>query len=299
MKVFVTGANGLVGQTLIRLLIEEGKFDVHASGKGPSRIAYKKKYACTYHNLDLANHKKTQQLIEHLAPSVIIHLACISQPNDCELDKTNCWKINVGGTRALVRAAQKVHAYFIYISTDFVFDGEEGPYDETATPAPVNTYGESKLLAEQIVEMSGLPWAIVRTVLVFGQITPGGRSNFVLWVKNQLEKGLPMKIVDDQIRTPTYVEDFAKGILLVLLKHATGIYHIAGRDTCTPYELALKIAGLMGKDPKGITRVTADTFEEPARRPLKTGFVIHKAIRELGYSPLSINEALSLTLDIY
>jgi dTDP-4-dehydrorhamnose reductase len=292
MKILVTGANGMVGQHVVRMLVEEGKFDVHATGRGASRLLSLKKFSYTYHKLDLASHKKVLQFVERLAPSVIIHLGAMTQPNDCELDKENCWKINVGGTRAIVKAAQKINAYIIYLSTDFVFDGEEGPYDEMAEPSPVNTYGESKALAEQIVIMSGLHHVIVRTVLVYGPVSPGGRLNFVLWVKEQLEKGDPIKVVNDQIRTPTYAEDLAKGILLVLMKHAEGIYHISGKNTITPYEFACLIAAFLKKDKSLITPVDASTFSEPALRPLKTGFIIDKAIRQLGYDPYSLDEAL-------
>ena len=292
MKLFVTGANGMLGQHLIRQLAEEGKFQLHITGKGTNRVSYGKTSNVTYHALDLTDFKKVQALVEKVQPHIIIHAGASTQPNDCANDPAQCWKVNVGATRSLLRAAQKTKSYFIYVSTDFVFDGQDGPYDETAIPNPVNHYGESKLLAEEMVEMSGLHWAIARTVLVYGNKVPGGRSNFVLWVDDHLKKGLPIKVVDDQVRTPTYVEDLSKGIILMMLKHVKGIYHISGKDTCTPYELALKIASLRGYDSGLITRVTSDTFIEPAKRPLKTGFIIHKAVRELGYVPLALEEGL-------
>lgn len=299
MKVFVTGANGLLGQHLIRQLVNEGKFNIHASGKGPSRLAYGAGNGVTYHQLDLTDFKKTQSLVEKISPHIIIHAGAITQPNDCVTDKTNCWKVNVGATRILTKAAQKTKSYFIYISTDFVFDGTEGPYDETASPNPINDYGESKLLAEEIVEMSGLHWAIVRTVLVYGGKVPGGRPNFIQWVKDKMTAKEKIKVVDDQLRTPTYVEDLAKGIILVLLKHVKGIYHISGREICTPYQMALIVAKEMDADPALIEPVTAATFIEPARRPLKTGFIITKAVKELGYVPVKLEEGIRRVLDLH
>jgi dTDP-4-dehydrorhamnose reductase len=297
MKILITGANGLVGQHLIRLLVEEGKFEIHALGKGPSRISYGKSNGVNYHSVDLTNFKKTEHLVDKLAPHIIVHAAAMSQPNECVAQPDQCWKVNVGATRSLLRAAERNKSYFIYISTDFVFDGEEGPYDETATPNPVNLYGESKLLAEEMVQCSKLHWCIIRTVLVYGNKVPGGRSNFVLWVKEKLEANEKIKVVNDQIRTPTYVDDLVKGILLAIMKHAKGIYHISGKDTCTPYELASKIAELTYKDPGLIIPVDASVFPEPAKRPPQTGFVITKAIRELGYVPHSLNEALGNVLE--
>ena len=216
----------------------------------------------------------------------------MSQPNECQSSPASCWKVNVGATRSILKAAERSKSYLIYISTDFVFDGEEGPYDETATPNPVNLYGESKLLAEEMVQMSRLHWCIIRTVLVYGEKVPGGRSNIVLWAKEKLEAGEKIKVVNDQVRTPTYVDDLAKGILLAIMKHAKGIYHISGKDTCTPYELVCNVADLLKKDISLIEPVDASSFKEPAKRPLKTGFIIAKAIKELGYVPLSLAEGL-------
>ncbi len=299
MKILVTGANGLLGQHLIRQLVDEGKFVIHATGKGKSRLSYGPGNGVTYHDLDITDFKKTQTLVEKISPHILVHTAAISQPNDCITDKTKCWKTNVGGTRALLKGAQKAKSYFIYISTDFVFNGMEGPYDEYARPDPVNYYGESKLLAEEMVELSGLHWAIVRTVLLYGNKVPGGRSNFVLWVKENLEAGKKIKVVNDQYRTPTYVEDFAKGIILVLMKHAKGIYHISGKDMCTPYTLALMIAEMLGKNTSLIEPVTAATFPEPAKRPLKTGFLITKAVKELGYVPVKLEEGLRKVMGVF
>ncbi len=298
MKVLVTGANGLIGQHLIRQLVEEGKFTIHATGKGISRLPYGTGNGVTYHAVDLTDFKKAQALVEKISPHIIIHTAAMSQPNDCAADKTACWKTNVGATRVLVKGAQKAKSYFIYVSTDFVFDGTEGPYDEHASPNPINDYGESKLLAEEIVEMSGLHWAIVRTVLVYGDKVPGGRANFVLWVKEKLEADEAIKVVNDQQRTPTFVEDVAKGIVLIVMKHAKGIYHISGKDMCTPYQLAIMIAQFMNKDTALITPVTAATFKEPAKRPLKTGFIITKAVKELGYVPVKLEEGIRSVLHL-
>jgi dTDP-4-dehydrorhamnose reductase len=292
MKILVTGANGLLGQHLIRQLVDEGKFAIHATGMGKSRLPYGASNDVTYYDLDITNFKKSQALVEKISPHIIVHTAAVAQPNECVADKTKCWKTNVGGTRALLKGAQKAKSYFIYISTDFVFNGLEGPYDEHASPDPVNDYGESKLLAEEMVEMSGLYWAIVRTVLVYGNKVPGGKLNFVTWVKEKLENGEKIKVVNDQFRTPTYVEDLAKGIILVLMKHAKGIYHISGKDMCTPYSLAFMIAEMLGKNTSLIEPVTAETFPEPAKRPPKTGFIITKAVKELGYVPVKLEEGI-------
>jgi dTDP-4-dehydrorhamnose reductase len=131
---------------------------------------------------------------------------------------------------------------------------------------------------------------------VYGN-TPGGRPNIISWVKQSLEAGKPIKVVSDQWRTPTYVEDLARGILLLIQKNATGIYHLSGRDTLSPYGMALETAALAGLDASLIERVDAATFSQPAKRPPVTGFDITKAVTELGYDPLSFAEGLRRMLN--
>jgi dTDP-4-dehydrorhamnose reductase len=129
-------------------------------------------------------------------------------------------------------------------------------------------------------------------VLVFGNIIEGTRTNIVSWVKQSLENNQPIKVVSDQIRTPTYVEDLAKGILLAVHQKATGIYHISGEDIMSPYDMAIATANYLHLDTTLITKVDAATFSQPAQRPLKTGFIIVKAKKELNYQPLHFTEAL-------
>ena len=114
-------------------------------------------------------------------------------------------------------------------------------------------------------------------------------------MKEKLEKGVEYSVVDDQVRTPTYVEDLAKGIVSIIEKKATGIFHLSGKDVMTPYQMAIKTAGHLGFNSSLIKRVTASSFTQPAKRPAKTGFIIDKARKELGYEPLSFEEGLKKT----
>ena len=188
---------------------------------------------------------------------------------------------------------EDIKCFLIHISTDFIFDGSEGPLTEEAVPNPVNYYGESKLAAEAIIEKSNLEFAIARTVLVYGVVADMSRSNIILWVKESLENGKPIKVVDDQWRTPTLAEDLAMGCYLLARQRATGIFNISGSDMLTPYDMAMKVVNYFELDASLITRADSSTFSQPARRPPKTGFIIDKAISELGYYPHSFDEGIA------
>lgn len=296
MKIMITGSNGLLGQHLIKLLIETTEHTIIATGRGECRLPFEISDLYDYFTLDITDGIAVNDFVSAHQPDVIMHGAAMTQPDPCEINQVECWNINVTATRFLISAAEAVNARFIYISTDFVFDGTSGPYKETDIPGPVNYYGSSKLAAEKAVMESKLHWALVRTVLVYGNILVGNRSNIISWVKENLSAHRPIKVVSDQWRTPTYVEDLARGILLVLEKKATGIYHIAGEEGMSPYDMAVATADYLHLDKSLMTKVTADTFTQPAQRPLRTGFVIDKAKRELGYQPISFKKALQLML---
>ena len=296
MKILLTGSNGLLGQHTIKLLLETTTHEIIATSRGENRLPFTSSERYKYFSLDITDGIAVNDFILLSRPHVIIHAAAMTQPDLCEENEVECWNVNVTATRFLTDAAEKVNARFIYISTDFVFDGLHGPYKETDGPNPVNYYGSSKLAAEKSVMTSKLKWAIVRTVLVYGNILVGNRSNIISWVKENLESNHPIKVVSDQWRTPTYVEDLAKGILLVLEKNATGIYHISGEEGLSPYDMAVATADYLHLDKSLMTKVNADTFIQPARRPLRTGFIIDKAKQELGYQPISFNESLKKLL---
>ncbi len=292
----VTGANGLLGRHLIELLLKEIGYTVTAVGKGPCRLPFAASPRWSYSDIDLTDGVKATAFYTAARPDVMVHAAAKTQVDDCELHPVACWDANVTATRFLVSAAQAFRPFIIFLSTDFVFDGHSGPYKETDTVNPVSYYGSSKVAGEKDILQSGLDAAVVRTCLVYGS-TPGGtRSNIISWVRDSLAAGKPIKVVDDQWRTPTWAGDLARGILLLVQQRLTGIYHLSGKDLLTPYRMALATAAACGLDDSLIEPVTADTFSQPAQRPAKTGFFISKAVHDLGYHPLSFSEGLAKML---
>ena len=291
MKILVTGANGLLGQSLIKQLLEK-KYEVAATGRGPGRLIIATLEGYSYKELDITDGPLVEDFILEEKPDFIVHAAAMTQVDECELKKQDCYNINVTATRFIIDAAKAVNAKLVYVSTDFIFDGSSGPYKEDDEPAPVNYYGSTKWVAEKAVEQSGLHWAIARTILVYGVIPSTGRTNIVSFVKNNLEQKAPIKMVTDQYRTPTFVHDLAAGILLIIEKNATGIFHLSGEQQMTPYEMAVDIAKFFGLDAGLISKAFSPEIKQPAVRPPRTGFDISKAKKELGYHPLSFEEGL-------
>ncbi|WP_127132185.1 SDR family oxidoreductase [Pseudoflavitalea rhizosphaerae] len=291
MKILITGANGLLGQHLVQELLHQ-QFTVVATSKGPNRLPFEPSEQFSYRSLDVTDELNLEKVMDEERPDVIVHAAAMTQVDECEKNTELCEKVNVYGTTQLLVDAEAFSKYIIYVSTDFVFDGLNGLYREDDDLRPVNFYGFTKMQAEAIMHTSEIPWAIVRTCLVYGNPLQGTRSNIVNWVRESLQEGEPIKVVSDQMRTPTYVGDLAKGLVEMIKRRSTGIYHLSGKEQLTPYQMALKTADHFSLDKSLITEVTADTFTQPAKRPPRTGFDISKAEKDLNYKPLSFEEGL-------
>ncbi len=291
MKVLVTGANGLLGSKLVALLGGADDVDLLATSKGDPRNPIS---SGSYEPLDITNPEEVTNVISKFKPDVVINTAAMTQVDDCESQKTQCDLINTTAVGYLVDACNATSAYFLQVSTDFIFDGTKKMLDEVAKPNPVNYYGLSKLRAEELVKSKSSKWGIARTVLVYGFVSGMRRSNIVLWVKEKLEKKEPIKVVNDQWRTPTLAEDLAAGCWLLAKTRTQGIYHISGEELLTPYEIAIRTAAYFGLDNSLIEEVDSSIFKQPAKRPPATGFDITKAKKELGYSPHDFEEGLEL-----
>jgi len=291
MRILITGTNGLLGQKLVALLQDKKDIDVIATARGKSTTPLGR---VVYYSLDITKEADVNRIISTTKPAVVINTAAMTQVDDCETNREQCWKANVDAVEYLVKACAKNNAHLVQVSTDFIFDGSHGPLDETEKPAPVNFYGESKLAAEHIVMNSTIDWCIVRTVLVYGITHDMSRSNIVLWVKKNLEQKKTIQVVNDQWRTPTLAEDLAMGCYLAAIKKAHGVYHISGKDFMSPYDIAIRTAEFFNLDKSLIKITDSNQFKQPARRPLTTGFIIDKARKDLGYEPHSFEEGIKI-----
>jgi dTDP-4-dehydrorhamnose reductase len=293
--ILVTGSNGLLGQKLTDLLKGNTKYQLIATARGEDR--YPEKNGYKYVSLDITNLQEVEQVLSTYKPDAVIHTAAMTNVDQCETDQAGCDELNVKAVQYIAEACEKYGIYLVHLSTDFIFNGEKGPLTEEDQPDPISYYGESKLKAEQIVQAMKGHWSILRTVLVFGIVSDMSRSNIVLWVKTNLEQKKTIKVVNDQWRTPTLAEDLAMGCFLAVDKQAQGVYNISGGDLLTPYDIAQHTAKFFNLDASLIEKADSSTFKQAARRPLKTGFIIDKAKRELGYQPHTFEQGIQVLAD--
>lgn len=293
MKVLVTGVNGFLGSYWLEALLQDG-VQIVATASRPFRADLPNDPNLTYRLLDITDSQAVHSLIASERPDAVLHAAALSKPDDCEQDPTRADRVNTTATQYLLQAAESVGSYFCYLSTDFVFDGVRGMYLEEDLPDPVNHYGFTKWQAEKLVEDYPHGWSVVRTVLVYGKPV-AGRPNLLTIVADRLRNGETYSVVDDQYRTPTYAGDLASGVSTLIRQRLRGIFHLCGSEMMTPFEMAVRTAQHLGLDSSGILRVSESTFQQPARRPKRTGLNIQKAKAQIGFQPRSFEEGLALS----
>ncbi|MCS7085836.1 MAG: NAD(P)-dependent oxidoreductase [Bacteroidia bacterium] len=290
-SILITGANGLLGRKLTDLLAGRRSLRLIAPGRGKNKFSSN---GYEYISLDVTRAEEVRRTMDQTRPSAVIHCAAMTNVDACELDPDACRAANVDAVRNLVEACENVGARLVHLSTDFVFDGADGPYDENAVPNPLSVYGKAKWMAEEYVKAARIPAAIVRTMLVYGVTPDMSRSNIVLWVKKSLEEGKSIRVVNDQYRMPTLAEDLAAGVCEVVFRGKTGIWHISGAEGMTMYELALRVARFWNLSEALISPCDSHSLNQPAPRPPRTGFILLKAQTELGYRPHSFEAGLEI-----
>jgi len=291
-RILITGSNGLLGQKLVALLRQQADVDLIATARGDNRLPVTDGY--TYASLDITVPSEVHTIFDEFKPEVVIHTAAMTNVDTCETDRDGCDLLNVAAVAYLIEACEKHGTYLCHLSTDFIFDGADGPYTEEGVANPISYYGESKLKAEQLLFDSHIRWSIARTVLVYGIVPDMSRSNIVLWVKKSLEDGKTIQVVTDQFRTPTLAEDLAMGCWLLSKDEVEGIFNISGSDFLTPYEMAVMTADYYGLDKSLLQKADSSTFQQTAKRPARTGFVLDKAKKVLGYAPRTFQEGIAL-----
>ena len=272
-KIMITGGNGLFGTELTKVLKREKKYEIHS---------------LTLQDMDITNVQQIEKVFSEIKPEIVIHAASLTDVDYCETHEKETHLVNVTGTENIVKASKKYDTKIIYISTDYIFDGKNGPYTENDNPNPLSVYAKTKWEGEKIIQKSGLRYLITRTTILYGG-PQGFKQNFVTFVVNNLRNKKAIFAANDQYGTPTYVGDLSEAILFLLDKE--GIYNVVGRDYLNRYEFARLVAEVFGLDKTLIQPVKTSQLHLTAPRPLKVGLKIDKLVKE-GFKPHSIKENL-------
>jgi dTDP-4-dehydrorhamnose reductase len=260
MRILVTGGSSTPGFRIVEELAKAGYkvFAQYNEHEIPNMNNVAKVKA------DFRDLEKVAQLVRETKPGVVVHTAAIGDVDKCEVDKELAWRVNVEATLALVKEASRVDAYFLYLSTDYVFDGERGLYREDDVPNPVNYYGFTKLVAENIVRSGLNRYAVIRTSHIYG--FGMGRKNFARVVVESLSQGQKVRALVDQWLSPTLNTLLAKAIREIIEKDYTGVIHIAG-ERISRYDFAKAIARRFGFDENLIEPITMKDIQFKAKRP--------------------------------
>lgn len=291
-RVLIVGSNGLIGQKILEKYLIDSNYDIIATSKSYNK--FHKSSGYQFEILDITNTSAVNYIVERYNPTTIINTAALTQVDLCEEQKKLCWEINADGVKNLVNAANKINAHLIHFSSDFIFDGYNGPYKEDDKPNPLSYYGLSKLESENIVKENCKKWSIIRVILVYGIVKNMPRSNLVLWVKNNLENNKAIRVINDQFRMPTLAEDISKACFEIAKSKRLGIYHISGNEMMSILDIANKVADFFNLDKSLISPISSVELNEKAKRPQSTGFILDKAYGELNFKPTGFLGGLEL-----
>jgi dTDP-4-dehydrorhamnose reductase len=274
-RVLVIGAKGMLGSDLMPVLRAELPKDEIVGWD--------------IEEIDIREEEQTVAQIEKLRPSMVIHLAAYTDVDGCELDEGRAFGVNAEGTKHVARAASRCQAKMVYLSTDYVFDGnKKEPYVESDAPHPLNVYGRSKLQGEQYVQTWAKELLIIRTQWLYGRYG----KNFVSSILRQANEKEVLSIVDDQVGSPTYTVDLAQAISALIQRDAQGIFHVANSDHCTWNLFGETILKLSGLDRVKVIPISSRELGRPAARPSYSVLSCQKLKRETGFVLRSWSEAL-------
>ena len=288
MKILILGANGFTGRRILKRLAPNHQ--VMACSLHPDILPEE---GYQFQTLNMVDTDATDTLLKDFQPEVIINASALSVVDYCEQHPEEAYALNVSTVKHLAEYSQANSCRLIHLSTDFVFDGTASePYKETDSPNPVNYYGKTKRWSEEAIEQTCTNYAIARVEVVYGKPFPGQHGNIVHLVKSRLENGQGIRVVSDQFRSPTWVEDIARAIESLLSEKHQGIYHICGRETLSVADIAYRTAKYFELDTSLIQAVTTKEMNEATPRPLFSPMSTEKAFQEFGYQPSKLEEGL-------
>jgi dTDP-4-dehydrorhamnose reductase len=269
----VTGGNGLLGTKLIEQALADGALSVVSVSRRPCSNGYLG--AFPFYQVDLAEPGAFREIAERVRPDRVIHTAAMTDVDGCERRPAEARRDNVAATQQVAAACQAVGAHLVHLSTEYVFDGKAGPYVERDPPHPISVYGRTKLESERVVATIDPAFAIARTTVLYGQ-APNVRPNFVTWLIGALAAGQQVRVVDDQVGSPTLADNLAEMCLALARGRAGGVYHTVGAEVIDRFRFAQLICQVFGLDAGLLAAVSTASLEQAAPRPLRAGLRIEK-----------------------
>ncbi|MEW5739892.1 MAG: dTDP-4-dehydrorhamnose reductase [Myxococcota bacterium] len=295
MRALVVGANGLLGSRLVAELLSRDH-RVTAMGRGPARLTTKVPFV----SVDLSEVERVTMTVEVTKPEVIVNCAAMTDVDGCEKEPSRAWAANVEGVATLARAARISGAHFLHVSTDYVFDGDAGPYDVDAIPNPRGVYALSKHAGEEAVRAlcEKDRWAIARTAVVYGW-PAAGQKNFGSWLLDSLSKGQPVKLFEDQWVSPSLALNVAEMLADLAEKALPGIWHTCGAEVVDRVTFGKRLCERFGFDAALIQPSRMADVKLLSPRPAKSGLVVTKTAQALAHPPLSLEASLRRFHDEY
>ena len=280
MRIFIVGASGFVGRIMYEYLSKNHEtYGSFYSNPAKGLI-----------HLDMTDQNEVAEILTSLKPDVIIHPAANPNVEYCEEYPKETWQVNVEGSKNLIEIARDIGAKFVYFSSDYVFDGINGPYSENDIPSPINEYGLQKLAVEKLIKNSLENYLIIRITIVYGWERRG--KNFVMGLIKNLKNGRSMNIPIDQIGSPTYVNNMVQVVKELIESDKIGIYHVAGTDLMNRYTFAKNVAEIFELDENLLIPVTTNQLGQIAKRPLNAGMRVDKVKKDVSIRVMNVREGL-------
>ncbi len=293
VDVLVLGAGGKVASACVHLFLQETDWSLALLSSRELGTVDPNSTRIQPHRVGALDFSEVRALCQQLKPKVVINAAAMTNVDACETDKQLAQNLNVKAVENVVRACRTVDAHLLHYSTDYIFNGQKGPYAEDDIPDPLNYYGKTKLAGENIISTAQISSTIIRTNIVYGKV-PGVKTDFVTWVRDKCKAGEEITVVNDQWGNPTLSDDIALATMRVIEKGRNGIYHVAGADYLDRFDFAVRIAAFFGVPSDGIRAISTPELKLAAKRPLRAGLVTLKAETDLGIKPTSIATGLQV-----
>ena len=290
-RIVITGASGKIASALIEYFRQQSRLELLLLSS-KEVIVDEGNAQITVARVSPHDFVAYKSAIKDFAPHVIINTVGYTDVDGCESNRALAQLLNSRFPEMLARFSRTFDVHLVHFSTDYVFDGTSGPYDEAQIPNPINYYGKTKLAGENAIRSSGCSATIIRTNVVYGY---GGSSknDFVEWVVRSAAANIPIRVAIDQFSNPTYSGDVALATAMLVERRRAGLYHLGGADYCSRYEFALTIARTFDLRSDLIVPVKTEQLEQRAPRPLRGGLISLLLQAELGISLSGISEGLT------